>query len=119
MRVISIKKIKEAMSTYPQWRVGLQLWYDTFNKQSLKFESYQQIKDLWLNQSCWNVDRVPARKVNESSFKGDNYDTYIFDIHGTDCRVVSRVDSIRNKIFIRGIFSHAEYEKWCKSNITN
>ncbi|EGR4429549.1 type II toxin-antitoxin system HigB family toxin [Vibrio cholerae] len=118
MRVISIIKIKEAMSTYPQWRVGLQLWYDTFNKSSLNFESYQQIKDQWLSQSGWNTDRVPARKIKDCSFQGDNYDTYIFDIHKTDCRVVSRIDTKRNKIFIRGIFSHAEYEKWCKANIT-
>lgn len=117
MRVISIKKIKDAMCTYPQWKVGLQLWYDTFKKPSVNFDSYHKIKELWLSQSGWNVDRVPARKVKECNFQGENYDTYIFDIHGTDCRIISRIDTQRNKIFIREILSHADYNKWCKSHI--
>lgn len=114
MRIITTTQIKAAMLKYPQWRVGLQLWLDTFNRAGLAFESYQRIKELWKNQSGWNTDRVPSRKITDNKFQGDNYDAYIFDIHKNDCRIVTRIDANRNKIFIRGVFSHAEYDEWCK-----
>lgn len=117
MRVITITHIKKAMLEYPQWRVGLQIWLSTFNRPSLKFDSFRQIQELWRNQSGWNIDRVPSRKVTDCAFQGDNYDVYIFDVHGTNCRIVCRIDSVRHKIFIRGVFSHAEYDKWVKQNI--
>lgn len=117
MRVISTTRIKNAMTEYPQWSVGLALWNQTFSTSGLKFESYQQVKDLWKGQSGWNVDRVPSRNVTEVAFQGDNYDLYIFDIHKNDCRILARVDNMRNKIFIRDILSHAKYNQWRKKHI--
>ncbi|MEC6830428.1 type II toxin-antitoxin system HigB family toxin [Photobacterium toruni] len=117
MRIITTTRIKQAMLMYPQWRVGLTLWQQTFNRTGLKFESFAQIKALWRIQSGWNVDRVPARKVGETAFNGNNYDLYIFDVHKNDCRILARIDSTRSKIFIREILSHADYDKWIKSHI--
>lgn len=117
MRVITKVRIKLAMQQYPQWRVGLQLWLDTFSSGLVRFESYQQVKALWKNNSGWNVDRVPARKIKENHFQGENYDLYIFDIHGANCRLLARLDNARDKLFIRDVLSHAEYDKWLKANL--
>lgn len=117
MRIITTVRVKQAMIQYPQWRIGLQLWKDTLSSNQVSFESFQQMKDLWKERSGWNLDRVPARKIRDNSFQGSNYDLYIFDIHGTHCRLLARLDSERNKLFIRDILSHSEYDKWLKANL--
>lgn len=117
MRIITTVRIKQAMNRYPKWHVGLQLWKDTFGSNLVRFESFQQIKDLWKSRSGWNTDRVPARRIRDNQFQGDNYYLYIFDIHGTQCRILARLDSVRDKLFIRDILSHADYDKWVKANI--
>ena len=81
-----------------------------------------QNADLIMNTNLWPIlldhfNRVPARKVGETAFNGDNYDLYIFDVHKNDCRILARIDSTRSKIFIREILSHADYDKWIKSHI--
>jgi len=116
MRIITQTRIKEGIGTYPQWTFGLTLWLETFKSRNASFESYQQIKELWNETSGWNVDRVPARDVTESDFGGD-FDLYIFDIHGTKCRLITRINTRHNIIFIREVMSHAEYDKWCKAKV--
>ncbi len=116
MRIITLKRIKNAMLLYPQWKTGLKLWMETFRQKNLNFESFEQIKTLWKEISGWNVDRVPARNVTDKTF-GDAIDLYIFDVHGTDCRIITRIHPINHRIFIRFVGSHQKYDKWCKSNI--
>ncbi|MBE8595710.1 hypothetical protein IQ209_04040 [Xenorhabdus sp. BG5] len=36
------------MQKHAQWKVGVKLWLDVFDKVSLRFESYAQIRELWL-----------------------------------------------------------------------
>lgn len=117
VRVITKARLKQAQQKYPQWSVGLYLWYQTFSTAGLKFESFQQIKDLWKSKSGWNVDRVPARNIKEVAFEGDDFDLYIFDIHGTNCRILTRINTQQNRIFLRKILPHAAYDKWCKEHI--
>ncbi|MEZ9132392.1 hypothetical protein BCT06_16970 [Vibrio breoganii] len=117
MRVVTTTHIKRAMMKHQQWRVGLSLWLQTFDRQGLSLNSFQGVKDKWSNASGWNVDRIPARKVGETGFQGDNFDVYIFDIHKNDCRIITRIDMARDKIFIRCVGSHAEYNKWVKAHV--
>lgn len=116
MRVITTTRIKQAMLQYPQWRVGLDLWIATFSQKGLSVVSYQEVRDKWKQASGWNTDRVAgARLKNEDDSYGSIYDLYIFDIHGTDCRILSKIS--KGTIYIRAVFSHAEYDKWCNNNI--
>ncbi|MBF0200967.1 MAG: type II toxin-antitoxin system HigB family toxin [Desulfamplus sp.] len=117
MRIITQTRVKEAMATHSQWRSGLQLWIATFKAKNVIFESYQQIKQVWKDTSGWNTDRIPARKVVDVAFKGDQFDFYVFDVHGNECRIVVRIQSKTNKMFVRHVFSHAEYDKWWKIKV--
>ena len=100
----------------PQWAEGLKLWLHTLRQKEVSFESYQQIKAVWINASGWNVDRVPRRNIKGDTFGGD-FDLYIFDVHGTHCRIVTRINQNNHNIFIRFVGSHSDYDKWCKANI--
>jgi mRNA interferase HigB len=116
VRIITQTRISQAIKTHSQWRIGLQLWIEIFKQKTINFESYQQIKKVWLDSSGWNVDRIPSRKVTDNTFKGE-FDIYIFDIHKNDCRIVTRIQAHTNKIFVRHVFTHADYNKWWKANI--
>ena len=116
MRIITQTKIKQAIKVHSQWHFGLQLWLEIFKQKEINFESYQQIKQVWKNVSGWNVDRIPARKVTDVAFKG-YFDIYIFDIHKNECRIITRIQATTNKIFIRYVYSHAEYDKWWKTKL--
>ena len=116
MRIITQTRIKQGMIKHPQWAFGLSLWLETFKSKQIDFESYQQIKTVWKDASGWNVDRVAAKRVTENNF-GGNFDLYIFDIHGTDCRVITRINALTNIIYIREVSSHAEYDKWWKAKV--
>lgn len=70
MRVITARAITDAMSTHAQWRVGLKLWLDVFNKPSLVFQSFSQVKDVWRSHSGWNMDRIPNSLLKPESKKG-------------------------------------------------
>ncbi len=111
MRIITQMRIKQAIEEYPQWRFGLQLWLEIFKQKDVNFESYQQIKQIWEQASGWNVDRIPAKKVTDIAFNGD------FDIHKNKCRIITRIQAATNKIFIREVYSHAKYDKWCKTKV--
>ena len=116
LRIITETKVKQAMLKYPQWLVGLTLWVNIFKQGELNFESYQQIKDVWKSASGWNVDRIASGRAKPNTFGGD-FDFYIFDIHKTNCRVVTRINSVHNRIYIRFVGSHAKYDEWCKAHI--
>lgn len=104
------------MLKYPQWRVGLGLWIDTFDKPSLDLTSYDDIRSAWREASGWNTDRVAGRRLkNEDSSYDIVFDLYIFDIHGNECRLLTKIKN--NTIYVRDILSHADYDKWCKNNV--
>ena len=104
------------MIQYPQWKVGLDLWICSFDKKELQLSSYSDIKDTWKQTSGWNTDRIAGiRLKNEDGSYGTVFDLYVFDIHKNDCRLLAKIHS--NTIFIRGVYSHSEYDKWCKQNV--
>lgn len=116
MRIITPKHITEAMLIYPQWKVGLKLWLDVFNKKNLSFESSIHIKNIWKNNSGWNVDRIPANKLKIESKKGP-LDIYIFDVHKNQCRIITWGSPKIHCFYVKGVYSHAEYDKWCKKQV--
>ena len=116
MRVITKKRIKDAMLEYPQWRVGLELWIDTFDKRDVVLASFDEIRTTWREASGWNTDRVAGKRLKrENDSYEDVFDLYVFDVHKNGCRLLTKVRN--NIIYVRKALSHAEYDKWCKQNI--
>ncbi|PHM74420.1 type II toxin-antitoxin system HigB family toxin [Xenorhabdus kozodoii] len=111
MRVITAKAITEAMQKHAQWKIGLKLWLDVFDKASLRFESYAQIRELWLKTSTWNVDRVPHELLETGSKKGP-LDIYIFDIHRNKCRIITWLNPKSGTFYIKNVYTHTEYDSW-------
>lgn len=104
------------MIQYPQWKIGMDLWICNFNKKELKISSYSELKDSWKKASGWNTDRIAGRRLkNEDGSYGKVFDLYVFDIHKNDCRLLAKINN--NTIYIRGVYSHAEYDKRWKKNI--
>jgi len=116
LRIITKKRIKDAMLAYPQWQIGLDLWCQVFDQKQLNANSYQEIKKAWLDASGWNTNRIAGKRLkNEHGDYGSVFDLYVFDVHGTDCRILAKLG--HDILFIRGVFSHAKYDKWCKKNV--
>ena len=111
MRVITKKAIVDAMNTHSQWRMGLKLWLSIYDRQTLRFDSYQQIADVWRSASGWSVDRLPARTLKAESQKGP-LDIYIFDIHKNECRVITWLNPKNGTFYVKDVCSHADYDKW-------
>jgi mRNA interferase HigB len=116
MRVITKRTIADEMKRYSQWRAGIKLWLDVIDDNSLRFESYEQIKAYWKCKSGWNLDRIPARNLNKEVKKG-SLDIYVFDVHKNDCRILTWINPNSGSAFVNGVYSHAEYDKWCKAHI--
>lgn len=85
-------------------------------KKALQLSSYDDIKDAWKRTSGWNTDPIAGHRLkNEDGTYGTIFDLFVFDIHGNNCRLLAKIHN--NTVFIKSIYSHAEYDKWCKQNI--
>jgi len=116
MRVIAKATVARAMETYGQWKVPLGLWLTTFDRAHLRFESFEQLRNTWVSASGWNLDRIPSARLRGPSVKGP-LDIYVFDIKKNECRIVTWVNTRNGTIYIKDILSHAEYDKWCKTDV--
>jgi mRNA-degrading endonuclease HigB of HigAB toxin-antitoxin module len=45
VRIITQKRIKQAIEEHPQWQFGLQLWLEIFKQNDINFESYRNVKE--------------------------------------------------------------------------
>lgn len=116
MRVVTKTAVAKAIETYSQWKEPLNLWLTTFDRPPLRFESFQQIRDLWLNTSGWNVDRIPSSKLRDPSKKGP-LDIYVFDIKKNECRIIAWINTRTGTIYMKDILPHAEYDKWGRNDV--
>ena len=91
MHVITKRTIKEFTRKHPQSTVSLSNWYKRMNK--LNPESVNDIK---------------------RQFKGVDYvgnDRFVFNISGNRYRLIALINFCKQKVFIRFIGTHAEYDK--------
>lgn len=116
MRVIAKAAVTKAIETHGQWKEPLTLWLTIFDRASLRFESFEKLRETWKTGSGWNVDRVPGSKLRETSKKGP-MDIYVFDIKINECRIIAWINTLNGTIYIKDILSHADYDKWCKSDV--
>ncbi|MGE8176890.1 MULTISPECIES: type II toxin-antitoxin system HigB family toxin [Pseudomonas] len=116
MRVIAKTAVAQAIEAHSQWKDPLSLWLTTFDRATLRFESFEQLRETWATASGWNVDRIPRSKLRHTSLKGP-LDIYVFDIKKNECRIISWINPRNGTIYIKDILPHAGYDKWCKSDV--
>ena len=97
MRVITKRTINEFSNKHSDSNVSLSQWYKRMNKATP--ESVNDIKRL---------------------FKGADYvgnDRFVFNICGNEYRLIALINFSKQKVFIRFIGTHAEYNKINSRNI--
>jgi mRNA interferase HigB len=91
VRVISNKRLVEFAALHPKATVLLKAWRK--NLESNRFAHFADLKAAF-----GSVDRV------------GNF--YVFDIGGNKVRLVAAVHFDRQFIYVRNVFTHAEYDRW-------
>jgi mRNA interferase HigB len=90
MRVISPKRIKEAIAQNAEWSASLKTWLRV-----MKLGDWNNSAEL--KQSWSNFEKVGI--------------CYVFDIMHNRCRLIAHIDFKYKLVFIRSILSHADYGK--------
>ena len=97
MRVSSRKKIVEYYRDHAMNKTALEVWYKKVSK-----SSWENLNDL--KQDYLRADYVGNNRV-------------VFNIKGNDYRLVAIIIYISQKVYIRWIGTHAEYDKTDVKNI--
>ncbi len=91
MRVISNKALTDFSARQPAAAEPLQLWRKVI--ESRPFVSFADIK------TAFNAtDKVGPY--------------YVFDAGGNKCRIVVAIHFDRQRLYVRHVFTHKEYDKW-------
>lgn len=93
MHIITKKRITEAKKQYPSCASALDGWYRVIEKNS--FSHFADLKRLFNS-----MDKVGH--------------LYVFDIGGNKLRIIASIHFNRQKLYIRNILTHKEYDenKW-------
>lgn len=93
MRVIAFKKLRGFFLKHPQAEIPLRAWYKDMQK-----NAYPDLNAL--KQTYPSADLVRPY--------------VIFNIGGNDYRLVVAVHFDKGRVYIREVFTHAEYTTWSK-----
>jgi mRNA interferase HigB len=98
MHVISSKAINDFVLQHPTAKTSLNSWYKIVNKTN--FSNFNELRATF-----------PSADVVKNT-SGDNLT--VFNIHGNEVRLIAVIHYNRNKLYIRHILTHSEYnkEKW-------
>lgn len=91
MRIVTYKRIQEFVKKHADAETPLNVWYHTTNA-----KAWKNLNDI--RQTFNSVDYV-----------GNN--RYVFNIKGKDYRLVVIISFNAQKVYIRFIGTHAEYDK--------
>lgn len=91
MRVISNKALTDFAALHPASEHPLQAW-----RRIVEASTFRGFAEL--RRTFNSVDRVG--------------DFYVFDIGGNKYRLITAIHFNRQVIFIRHVFTHAQYDKW-------
>jgi mRNA interferase HigB len=97
MRIISRKRLVEFWQLHPDAEQPLRAWYAEAKKAN--WSSPTEIKSTYRNVSLLANNRV------------------IFNIKGNDYRLIVIIEYKQNKIFIRFIGTHQEYDRIDATNV--
>ena len=90
MHIISRKKLNEFAQRYPESKSALKEWYQT-----MKTGQFKSIAEL--------------RTIFSSADKAGKLT--VFNIGGNKIRLIAAIHYNRQKIYIREVLTHAEYDK--------
>jgi len=94
MHVIAKKALEEFGRIHPSAKSALEAWYKVISKST--FSSFNDVRETFRS----------ADYVNPHT---------IFDIGGNNFRIIASIHYNRQKIYIRHVFTHSEYDRWSKS----
>ncbi len=90
MHIITQKRIWDAMKRFPECAGALEGWYRIISKN--KFDNFAAMKKVF-----GSLDKVGS--------------LYVFDISGNKLRLIVSVHFNRQKLYVRHILTHKEYDK--------
>jgi mRNA interferase HigB len=91
MHVISRKPIDDFIRKHADSRPSLETWWDT--AEHVHWRHLEEVKANW--PSAENV-------------KGFT----VFNVSGNKYRLITRIDYQHQRVYIRDVFTHAEYNRW-------
>ena len=91
MRVISNKALADFALRHPQAATPLQAWRKIIESRS--FDHFAELK----------------KAFNAIDTAGD---FLIFDVGGNKYRIITLVSFVSQKLYIREVFTHREYDEW-------
>jgi len=93
MHVISRKKLNEFADRYPDAKTALKKWFDLIKTGN--FKSFVEVKQTFVS-----ADQVGRLTV--------------FNIGGNKIRLIAAIHYNRQKVYIRAVLTHSEYDldKW-------
>lgn len=94
MHVISKKALEAFWLKHPAATAPLEAWYRIVR--SSNFENFAEIK----------------RAFNSADYVSPYV---VFDVGGNNFRVISVIHFNRQKLYVREVLTHAEYDRWSKS----
>ena len=94
MHVISKHALAAFWLKHPTARIPLEAWYRLVKASS--HSSFGEVK-----RTFSSADYVPPFVV--------------FDVGGNNFRVIAAIHYDRQKLYIREVFTHSEYDRWSKS----
>lgn len=91
MRVISRRALRDFWETYPQAKAPLSAWFRVMEHGS--FSDFNALK---------------------TAFGAADYlaPYTIFDVGGNKFRVIAAVHYDRRRVYVRHVFTHADYDQW-------
>ncbi|GAB6140903.1 type II toxin-antitoxin system HigB family toxin [Methylosoma difficile] len=95
MHIISYPIIKEFCEVHPDAKASLEAWFKLVSKNN--FSNINEVRVIF-----------PSADVVKNK-KGDTLT--VFNIHGNHVRLIAAIHYNRNKLYIRDILTHAEYDK--------
>ncbi len=98
MHVIAKKALEDFWKSHPTAKAPLEAWYKVVSRSH--FANFSEVRE---------------------TFRAADYaDPYtIFDIGGNNFRLIAVIHYNRQKVYIRHVFTHAEYDRWCKQKRSN
>ena len=96
MRVVTEKRLKEFWEKVPEAQGSMQGWHRAVK--NCKAQSHSELK-LTFN----SADYVAGKYT-------------VFDVGGNKYRIVAVIHYNTQMIYIRGVFTHRDYDKWTKEH---
>lgn len=96
MRIVSKSAIVSFYQVHPEAKEKLEAWY-----RACKACSATSLSEL--KQTFSTADYVPKQFT-------------VFDVGGNEYRIVTAIHYDRQIVYVREVFTHAQYDKWSRRN---